>query len=120
MGQAMTEAASNPSGGAGQGMGLGMGFAMANQMAQNFGRAGAGMGAAPPPLPGGEAWHIAVGGQTQGPFTAAQVGEGISTGQVNAATLVWSTGIGNWTPAGQVPQFASRLAVPPPPPPAPK
>jgi hypothetical protein len=100
-------------------MGLGMGFAMANQMAQNFGRAGAapGMtgGAIPPPLPG-EAWHIAVGGQTQGPFTAAQVSEGISAGQVNAATLIWSAGIGNWTPAGQVPQFASRLAAPPPPP----
>ena len=120
MGQAMTAAANNPSGGAGEGMGLGMGFAMANQMAQNFNRAGAapGMagGAVPPPLPG-EAWHIAVGGQTQGPFTVAQVSEGISAGQVNAATLIWSAGIGNWTPAGQVPQFASRLSVPPPPPP---
>jgi membrane protease subunit (stomatin/prohibitin family) len=114
MGEAMTTAAANPSGGAGAGVGLGMGFGMANQMAQNLGRAGA--VAAPPPLPG-EAWHVAVGGQTQGPFTSAQIAEGIASGQINANTLVWSTGIANWTPASQVPQFATRLASPPPPPP---
>ncbi len=51
MGEAMTVAAANPSGGAGTGMGLGMGFGMANQMAQNLGRAGAPGAAVPPPPP---------------------------------------------------------------------
>jgi len=117
MGEAMTTAAANPSGGAGAGVGLGMGFGMANQMAQNMGRMGG--GAAAPPPPPTDAWHVAVGGQTQGPFTSAQIAEGITSGQVSAGTLLWSAGIGNWTPANQVPQFAPRLASPPPPPPPP-
>lgn len=115
MGQALTDAAKNPSGAAGEGMGLGMGFAMATNMAQNLGRAMPGVAAAPPPPPI-DAWHVAVGGQTQGPFTSAQIADGIAAGQVNAGTLLWSAGIGNWTPASQVPQFAMRLASPPPPP----
>lgn len=116
MGQALTDAAKNPSGAAGEGMGLGMGFAMATNMAQNLGRAMPGVAAAPPPPPV-DAWHVAVGGQTQGPFTSAQIADGIASGQVNAGTLLWSAGIGNWTPASQVPQFAMRLSSPPPPPP---
>lgn len=116
MGQAVTMAAQNPSGGgASEGMGLGMGFAMANQMAQNLGRAGAGV-AAPPPLPG-EAWHVAIGGQTQGPFTSAQLADGIAKGQVTAATMVWSAGMAGWTAAGQLPAFAGRFGAAPPPPP---
>jgi membrane protease subunit (stomatin/prohibitin family) len=117
MGTAMTTAAANPGGGAAEGMGLGMGFAMANQMAQNMGRGG--VAAAPPPPPT-DAWHIAVGGQTQGPFTSGQIAEGISSGQIGAATLLWSANLPAWTAAAQVPQFATRLAVPPPPPPLPK
>ncbi|MBI3864033.1 MAG: SPFH domain-containing protein [Planctomycetia bacterium] len=117
MGEALTTAAANPSGGAGEGIGLGMGFAMATNVAQGLGRAMPGMGAAPPPPPA-DAWHVAVGGQTQGPFTSTQIVEGIASGQVNAGTLLWSAAVGNWTPLLQIPQFATRLA-PPPPPPAP-
>ena len=115
MGTAMTTAAANPGGGAAEGMGMGMGFAMANQMAQNLGRSGS-VAPAPPPLPG-DAWHVAVGGQTQGPFTSGQIAEGIASGQIGAATLLWNSSLPAWTPTNQVPQFASRLAVPPPPPP---
>ncbi len=118
MGQAMTAAAANPSGGgASEGMGLGMGFAMANQMMNSAGAAGA--GAAPPPPPTTQTWHIAVNGQTQGPFNTAQVTQGIASGQIAPTTLVWTQGMGQWTPAGQVPQLAAApSAVPPPPPPA--
>lgn len=115
MGTAMTTAAANPGGGAAEGMGMGMGFAMANQMAQNLGRSGS-AAPSPPPLPG-DAWHVAVGGQTQGPFTSGQIAEGIASGQIGAATLLWNANLPAWTAANQVPQFASRLAVPPPPPP---
>jgi membrane protease subunit (stomatin/prohibitin family) len=112
-GQAITAAASNPAGGgATEGMGLGLGFAMANRMAGAF---GAGAGTAPPPVPGAPAWHVAVNGQQQGPFTAQQVTDGIAKGQIARDTLVWTTGMGEWAPASQVPQLAGAFAPPPPP-----
>ncbi len=122
MGQAMTAAAENPSGGgASEGMGLGMGFAMANQMMRGAAPAGAAApGMTPPPPPGAAAWHVAVDGQAQGPFTAAQVADAITRGQVTAATLVWTAGMNAWMPAGQVPQLAGYFSpAAPPPPPAP-
>jgi membrane protease subunit (stomatin/prohibitin family) len=113
MGKAMVAAAENPSGGgAAEGMGLGMGFAMANRMATGMG--GATM--APPPLPG-SAWHVAVNGQSQGPFSLQDITQGIASGKVTAATQVWSAGMPGWLPAGQVPQLSAYFAATPPPPP---
>ncbi|HRX85840.1 MAG TPA: SPFH domain-containing protein, partial [Phycisphaerae bacterium] len=90
MGQAMTQAASNPSGGgAADGMGLGMGFAMANRMMQPQGGA-PGMAPPPPPPPAGTTFHVTINGQTSGPFNMAQMTDGIAHGQVKADTLVWS------------------------------
>jgi membrane protease subunit (stomatin/prohibitin family) len=121
MGQAITAAANNPAGGgATEGMGLGLGFAMANRMA---GMAAPATSAAPPPLPGaaGATWHVAVNGQTQGPFTLEQVTQGISSGQLNREALVWNQGMASWAPAAQVPQLAPAFATAsPPPPPLPK
>ncbi|MEM9293061.1 MAG: SPFH domain-containing protein [Acidobacteriota bacterium] len=129
MGQAMTAAANNPSGGgAAEGMGLGMGFAMASQMMGQMpqaGAAGAGGfpqagGAAPPPVAPPPQWHVVSGGQSAGPFTPQQVVQGIGAGQVNPQTLVWTAGMGQWTPAGQVPQLAGYFrSAPPPAPPSP-
>ncbi len=117
MGQAMTAAAENPAGGgASEGMGLGMGFAMANQMMQGAGQAAGTAGAMPPPPPAA-AWHVAVNGQTQGPFSIAQLAGGIAQGRITAATMVWMAGMNAWTPAGQVPQLAGQFSVAPPPPP---
>lgn len=120
MGNAMTAAAENPSGGgAAEGMGLGLGFAMAGRMMQP-GAMGqpAGPGAPPPPPPA--AWHVAVNGQTQGPFSIQQLAAGISSGEVQPETMVWCNGMTGWTAASQVPQLnASFTAPPPPPPPAP-
>jgi len=117
MRQAMTLAADNPGGGvASEGMGLGMGFAMANQMMGGMNQAGA--GAVPPP-PAAAAWHIAVDGQTQGPFSPQQLQQGAASGQVTPDTMVWSNGLGSWTPAGQVPQLSPLFGQAPPPPPPP-
>lgn len=118
MGNALMEAAGNPAGGgATEGMGLGLGFAMANQMIQGPGQAGA---AAPPPPPSLPAWHVAINGQTQGPFNPQQLAQAVSSGQLSPATLVWCAGMAGWTAAGQVPQlaalFATQTAPPPPPP----
>jgi len=118
MGQAMTAAAENPSGGgAAEGMGLGMGFAMAGRMMQ-----GAAPGAMPPPAtmpPPAGVWHIAIGGETHGPFTTAQLAEAAGRGQFTASTMVWTPGAPGWQPAGQVPQLANLInaSTPPPPPP---
>ncbi|RPI76976.1 MAG: SPFH domain-containing protein [Planctomycetaceae bacterium] len=126
MGKAITMAAENPSGGASAGVGLGMGFGMANQMASQMGSAFARPGAmpgaagnqAPPPPPGGEAWHVAVNGQSHGPFTVAQLAEGFSLGQIDRSTQVWSAGMAGWQAISEVPALATRLtpATPPPPP----
>lgn len=122
MGKAMVSAAENPAGGgAAEGMGLGMGWAMANRMAQQAPPpAMAGAPLAPPPPPQ-EVWHIAINGQSQGPYDTAQIVTGIQGGRITPQTLVWSPVVGNWTPAGQVPHFAPAFnapaAAPPPPPP---
>lgn len=118
LGTAMTVAAANPGGGtAAEGMGLGLGLAMANHMAA---AARPGVAGAPPALPGtADVWHVAVNGQSQGPFTGAQVASGIAAGQVSGATLLWNPALSGWTAASQIPQFVGSFAPPPPPVPAP-
>ncbi|WP_442506550.1 SPFH domain-containing protein [Novipirellula sp. SH528] len=124
MGQAMTAAAENPGGGgAAEGMGLGMGFAMASRMMPQMGGGGAAApasGGAPPPPPPAGAWHIAVNGETRGPFSLQQMAAGVSSGEVKADTIVWTAGMQGWAAASAVPQLASLFtaATPPPPPPA--
>ncbi len=129
MGKAILESAQNPAGGGGaaSGLGIGIGMAMAGRMGQVGGPAttsaapaAGGTAAAPPPVPGQEQWHVAVNGQAQGPFTAAQLGEAIQLGQISATTQIWSASLGNWTAAGQVPQFGTRFAGPKVPPPLPQ
>jgi len=130
MGEAMTMAASNQAGGgAAEGLGLGIGLAMANRMAPGMsgpGMAGGVAGAAPsqsvpPPPPTAAPWHVAVNGQTLGPYSIQQIMSGVSRSEVTPETLVWTAGMPAWLPAGQVPQLASIFALTPPavPPPAP-
>ena len=75
--------------------------------------------AAPPPPPPQQAFHVAVDGQTQGPFSPQQLHQGISAGQVSASTLVWTAGMDGWKPAGEVPQLSGAFSQAPPPPPPP-
>lgn len=112
---AMLAAASTEGGAAGAGMGLGLGVAMGGQMAGQF---SGGAGAAPPPLPGGQTFHVAVDGQQQGPYGVPQLQQALAAGQITADTLVWSNGMTGWTPAGQVPALAQLFSAPPPLPPA--
>ena len=115
---AMLAAAENEGGGVmGDAMGMGMGLAMAGRMADQFGNAtGQGGASGPPPLPGQALFHVEVGGQSTGPYTVQQLQAGVAAGQVTAATLVWSTGMAEWSRAGQVPALSSLFDVPPPPP----
>ena len=112
---AMPEIASNPGGGtAADGMGLGMGLAMASQMTNQMTGAAPGPATAPPPVPASVGFHVAVEGNTTGPFPVDQLSE-----QITPETLVWSQGMAAWTPAAQVPQLAGLFSAPPPPPPPP-
>ncbi|MCO8122809.1 SPFH domain-containing protein [Stieleria sp. TO1_6] len=123
MGTAMTAAAENPSGGgAADGMGLGLGMAMAGRMMPGMmgGPQGGSQGAAGPPPPPTAAWHVAVAGQTKGPYALSQLATGIASGEVTKDTMVWSSGMGGWQAAGTVNELAPLFVsqTPPPPPPA--
>jgi membrane protease subunit (stomatin/prohibitin family) len=121
--QAMEAAAKNPGGGAAEGMGLGMGFAMAQQMAQTLGgaqsggaQAGAAQGgAAPPPLPQAPQFYIALGGEQSGPHTIEALRGRVADGTLTRETLAWRQGMGQWSPAGEVPELADLFAGSPPP-----
>jgi len=114
LGEAMRESASH--GGGGEGLGLGMGVALAGRMMTTPG-VGAPMGGppAPPPPP---AWHIAVNGQAQGPYSPEQLQQLISAGRVIGRTLLWAPQLSNWTAAEQLPDWSPYFArsAPPPPP----
>jgi len=116
MGKAILEAAQNPAGGgAAEGLGLGVGMAMANRM----GQASGGAPMAPPPPPQ-TVWHVAVNGQSQGPYGTEQLIQAVQAGQVSPQTLVWSPTLSGWTAASQVPQLSGYFAPSPPPlPPSP-
>lgn len=119
--EAMTRAAGNP-GAAGAVIGMGLG-GMAMQ-AGPWGApppptAAAAPAAPPPPPPAAEAqWHIAVNGQTTGPFAQSALAGMIAGGKIGRDTHVWTAGQDGWKRAGEVPALAALFAqVPPPPPP---
>ena len=115
---AIRDAANNPGGAAGAGVGLGAGVAMGAQMMNNMmGGAGAGGGAqaAPPPIPGGSMFHVAVGQNQTGPFDLSALGQQAASGQLTRNSLVWKNGMAQWAKAGEVPELASIFANSPPP-----
>jgi hypothetical protein len=76
--------------------------------------------AVPPPTPAAEVWYVSLNGQQSTPLPFTQVQQYIQSGQVNAATMVWKTGMSGWMAAGQVPDLAPYLPAtgPPGPPPS--
>lgn len=115
---AMTRAADNPGGGVGATMGAGLGLGLGQQMAGAFAQPSSAPSAAPPPLPGAGPYHLALGGQSAGPFGADQLRGYVSSGQLTPQTLVWSAGMSGWTEAGQVQGLAGLFQAPPPLPPS--
>jgi hypothetical protein len=49
-------------------------------------------------------WYIANAGRQDGPYSDEQLRVLIAGGRVDADTLVWSTGMENWTKAGAIPR----------------
>lgn len=122
---AIRDAANNPGGAAGAGVGIGAGVAMGAQMinamtghAAGLGGAPAAGAAAPPPIPGVVAFHVAIDGKQAGPFDLAALQRQAASGQLTRSSLVWKAGMAQWAAAGDVAELASLFAsVPPPIPP---
>ncbi|MGR0481966.1 MAG: TIGR00266 family protein [Candidatus Electronema sp. V4] len=52
-------------------------------------------------------WHVAVNGQTTGPFSHQQLLAGLRSGQFSRSTLVWREGFSDWQAIEQVPELAN-------------
>jgi membrane protease subunit (stomatin/prohibitin family) len=115
------DAAKNPGGLAAAGAGIGMGMAMAAPIGQTLsGQQASGNEAAgsPPPMPGAATYFVAMEGKQTGPFDMQTLASQASLGRLTQQTLVWTQGMTQWTPAGQVLALAGVFAnVPPPLPP---
>jgi membrane protease subunit (stomatin/prohibitin family) len=108
------DAANNPGGAAGVGVGLGAGVAMGAQMMNTLGMA-AGGASAPPPVPGGAAFHVAVGQSRTGPFDLGTLQQQAASGQLTRDSLIWKAGMAQWVKAGETPELAPLFANLPPP-----
>lgn len=69
--------------------------------------------AGPPTL---TVWHMSLNGTQSPAMTFEQVQEAIQSGQVVPATMVWKTGMKEWSTADQLPELADSFGPPPMPP----
>jgi uncharacterized protein (TIGR00266 family) len=70
----------------------------------------------------GQQWYLVVNGAQVGPIPQEDVLARLRGGQITRTTLVFTAGMANWTPLGDVPQLAAAAGAgpaftPPPPPP---
>lgn len=82
---------------------------------------GSAAGAAPPPPPQPaveKVWHVAVNGQTTGPFSKASLGRQAAAGTFARDSWVWAPGQDGWKHAEDIADLAQLFTVAPPPPPA--
>ncbi|MEM7082400.1 MAG: SPFH domain-containing protein [Pseudomonadota bacterium] len=113
--EAMTQAASNPGGGASDGVGLGMGIAIATRMSESLGAAGSGHPAGPPRIPTEARFYVAVNGHQTGPYTLVEMNAKIAGGEVKPETLTWTQGEKDWQPAAKLTELATLFDHQPPP-----
>ena len=118
------EGMAQPGSGIGAMMGAGMAAGMGAGMAQNLGPWGAAPAAppapppppAPPAPPSAKLWHVAVNGETTGPFDVATLAAMAAKGQLTATSHVWSAGQDGWKTVADS-ALAGLLGAAPPPPP---
>lgn len=68
-------------------------------------------GSTPPPIPV-VAYHVAVNGQSTGPYDMATLSQMISAGQITGASLVWKTGMESWVKAETLDDFKGMFIPP--------
>ncbi len=97
--------------------GMAVGGALGGQMAGMMNNAGQAMQqplSTPPPIPP-TAYHVALGGQSAGPFVWAQLQDLVNSGQLSKSTKVWKQGMANWELASSVAELEPLFASMPPP-----
>lgn len=103
--------------------GMALGGAVGQNMAGMMNNMMSGMnqqttpGAVPPPVPV-VAYHVAVNGQSTGPFDIATLTQMATSGQLTKSSLVWKAGMTEWVKAETVDELKEVLAnvMPPAPP----
>lgn len=103
--------------------GMALGGAVGQNMAGMMNNMMSGMnqqttpGAIPPPVPV-VAYHVAVNGQSTGPFDIATLTQMATSGQLTKSSLVWKAGMAEWVKAETVDELKEVLAnvMPPVPP----
>ncbi len=120
--KSITQLAGNTGGGGvgAQGMQLGVGMAAGAQLGKSLGAAfsASDNGAAPPPLPGDApqaAYHVALDGKQQGPFSPVTLASMAAAGSIDAHTLVWRSGMTGWGAAGAQADLQPLFPEEPPP-----
>ncbi len=114
------DAARNPGGLAAAGAGIGLGMAMTGTMGQTLSaqQPSGGSTETPPPVPGATVYFVAVEEKQTGPFDMQTLASQAASGRLTRQSLIWTHGMQQWTPAGQMPELAEIFAnVPPPLPP---
>lgn len=94
--------------------GMMMGGAIGGQMAGMMNTMGQQMqGAAntPPPLPQTQ-YYVAINGQQSGPFVMNDLQAMVASGQLTPNTLVWCSGMANWTEARNVAELIQLFQAP--------
>lgn len=71
------------------------------------------MGITPPPIPT-VTYHVAVNGQSAGPFELSVLAKMASSGQLTADSLVWKAGMVEWAKAGSIADLNGLFSVVPP------
>ena len=132
-GVALEAGASGSGGAAGAGIGMGAGLAMGQQMAnsmQPVGQRGqnthwhddgrrvqaspTSARALPPPLPGGTRYHVAINGESTGPYSVEGLQQQLENGVITDDTLVWASGMADWQEVSQVEELSNLFRSPPP------
>ena len=121
--EALRDAAANPGGGS-EAMNMGLGLAMAQRLSETLARPAPAAPpaspaspapASPPPLPTATRYFVAIDNQQTGPFGLDELQQQARDGQLTRATLVWTQGMANWTPADEVTELSGLFAHLPPP-----
>ena len=70
-------------------------------------------GTMPPPIPT-VAYHVAINGQTKGPFDMSVLAQMVADGQLAADSLVWKNGMAQWEKAGTMDELKGLFITIPP------
>ncbi len=135
LGQLGSNPGSGISGGSGGGMnpaammssmmlGTSVGAGMSNMMGGMMNNLGtpqapqAPQGQVPPPPPASEMaqWHLAVNGQSSGPYSVAQLRTFVAQKTITPESMVWKAGMAGWAQISTIPELASLFGAPTPPP----